>query len=385
MALTLRHWIGAALLGCATLAVAFLPPAVEPSVEMQRARFRDRTARSLIAGALHENYRLALFLRRRNDMMDAIHRLAPRPASTPVVLADPQRPAARRTARMSFIRRTMDTLAPLLAPLDPTVRAAIVLTADTGLSVPGAGGWVGLREVTYFLPEGTDGRTCLVLVTWTSRLPTSGAGLLGPCAFYAAFGRPGPGVRTWLQAVAYYPTLEPDWLRTRPAGAVEGPEYLTIVDEVQQWGLQQALFGRAYGGLNYTAAGCAAGHLERCRELANRPPPYARPEHTRGIRATIAERFWWTDDGNWMLADLVREMGRERFTAFWRSPLPRDSAFTAAFGMTLETWMHRWLAARQPNVRVGPAIRTASVLLGLLFAGALVAGGAFYTTRRQIA
>lgn len=385
MALTLRHWVLAAATGCATLAVGFLPPPTEPAPEAQRAATRDRTARNLIAGAIHEDYRLALVLRRRDDAMAEVGRLGVRSGVAPVVLVDPRRPRAGATPRARAVRQTVDSAGPLLAPLDTTVRVAVVLTADTGFAAPVAGGWVGLREVTYVLPEGTDGRTCLVLVTRNASRSRSGIGLLGPCAFYAAFGHPGAGVRRWLQAVSYSPALESDWRGPRPTGRSEDLELLDFVSEARQWGLQEVVFGRAYGGMSYTAGGCAAGRLARCAELADRlAPPYARAQPGRGIRAAVVTRFWWTDDGNWMLADLTREMGRERFATFWGSPLPRDSAFRAAFGMSLEEWMQRWLAARRPGVRVGPAIRPASALLGLLLAGALVAGGALYTTRRQI-
>ncbi|HEY6853922.1 MAG TPA: hypothetical protein VI139_06725, partial [Gemmatimonadales bacterium] len=101
--------------------------------------------------------------------------------------------------------------------------------------------------------------------------------------------------------------------------------------------------------------------------------------------AHMATRYWWMDDEqNWYLADLVRAMGRERFARFWRSPLPRDSAFAAAFGVPMDEWTHRWLVERRPGVRVGSAVRLSSSLLGLLLAILCVGGSAYYTTRRQI-
>jgi hypothetical protein len=110
-----------------------------------------------------------------------------------------------------------------------------------------------------------------------------------------------------------------------------------------------------------------------------------RQGRTGALRAFVERGGWRGDELQTLLADLVREQGRERFGRFWRSSLPRDSAFVEAYGMPIEDWTHRWLSAQRPNIHVGSAIRAGSVLLGLVFAGLLVAGGAYYTTRRQIA
>ena len=41
----------------------------------------------------------------------------------------------------------------------------------------------------------------------------------------------------------------------------------------------------------------------------------------------------------WIVSDLVRTMGRERFARFWRSSLAPDSAYRAETGDELSTWV----------------------------------------------
>jgi hypothetical protein len=92
---------------------------------------------------------------------------------------------------------------------------------------------------------------------------------------------------------------------------------------------------------------------------------------------------WWASEAGYFLADLVREQGRERFTRFWRSPLPVDSAFVMSFGVPLDRYISEWLR-RDHAIRLGPSIRPSSVWLSLLFLVVIVGAGAVLTTRRQV-
>jgi hypothetical protein len=387
MALTLRHWIGAGVVGCAALVVALLPPPVKRGDEAQMWR-QDMNARATIANLMNRDYQLALILSRRDDALAQLRRtpVAPSsPAARVRVVVD-----ARRAERVGALFRTglaasADTLTSRFGAFDAGAPVVVFATADTEFKAPTSGGRVGLGRWLYLFPEMTDGRTCLVIAP-TGR-GSGGPGtfetsvVVGPCGYYAAFGAPGPAVAEWLRALDYYPALEPDWFKARRASwepdVLEQLPYLS-------WG--EALASISHAGLTLHASGCAAGKLPRCDAYVAALPWFLSTRSQRGVAAFMAERFFWSrgDAFSWYLADLVREKGPDRFARFWRSGLPRDSAFAAAFGVPMNEWTHRWLAGQRRSVFLGPTIRLTSTVLGFLLAVLLVAGGAYYTTRRQV-
>jgi len=387
MALTLRHWIAAALLGCTAVAVAFLPPEIErPPERMSGARPEPGTTQQ-IGTAIRRDLNDVLFLERRDEALALLRTTRPGPNGTSL-LVDPHLSARRLqggvVAAVRALAVTLDSATAMLAPLDTSVRLAVMVTRDTDYAAPRVGGWVGLRGPLDLFPAATDGRTCLVVIPLggrMNRVQFGSVSILGPCAFYAAFGQPGPGIAQWLDATRHYVAGHADWRRERPRDIYDFADVLRYMSFGQAW------IGIGHAGLTLDGAACAAGELPRCHTLLERRPQFmpADPQRAHGPLAHIETRFWWMDDEqNWYLSDLVRLMGRERFARFWRSPLPRDSAFVAAFGIPMDQWTHRWLAERRPGVRVGSAVRLSSSLLGVLLAIVCVAGGAYYTTRRQI-
>jgi hypothetical protein len=379
MALTLRHWIAAALVACAAVSVAYLPP--DPSPERpQWVPERRRTALSSIEAALRRTNQLSIMQREQEEALAAL-RGAPRRARSPVFLD-----ARRSTISVSGRRRIESSLtqaAAAFGPLDTSVTLAVSLVPNQ--SRTRAGEPVFINRLRYVFPAGTDGHACLVIVPDGSvtqvRTPQDAATVLGPCAYYAAFGQPGPQIATWLASVNYYPAQEAGWIFPRLPSP--SPESEDLSDLTLPQLLSGAVLFVSREGISLPAAGCAAGRRERCGAVLGTTPWYRRfleQPHT-------ADKPGWfgaSSDQSWYLADLVRAMGRDRFARFWRSPLPRDSAFAQAYGMPMEEWTHRWLTERHPDVLVGPAIRISSVLLGLLVAGGLVGGGAYYAARRQI-
>jgi len=382
MALTLRHWFAAGTLGCGALAVALLPPTV--TLRERQAWQRESNTRETIANALRHDYQLTLNLSRRDEALAQLRRAPATPGNQPRVLVDERRAARVSLPYRDVVRAAVDSLARRFGPFDTTARVVFFMTADTEFKAAGVAGWVGLERWLYIFPEGTDGRTCLVIVPTGRRSAArlaDATSALGPCAYYAAFGRAGPFVAAWLQRMDYYPAIEPDWVAPRArAGSPDFGDQLNYVS----WA--QALAGAAHFGLSLHGSACAAGKLQRCDAYIEQLPWFLSVRLHRGSSRFMTERYVWRagDESSWYLADLVREMGRDRFARFWRSPLPRDSAFAAAFGLSMNEWTHRWIADRRPGVRVGPTIRPTSTLLGLFLALALVAGGAYYTLRRQV-
>src|SRR5439155_711443 len=90
----------------------------------------------------------------------------------------------------------------------------------------------------YLFPDSSDRTTCLALIPawqWT-RTPAGIAPArmedwlrtgLGPCAFYAAYGTPGRGVRHWLAQRGYDLARVPLWDREQPAR----PQYSFVMYE----------------------------------------------------------------------------------------------------------------------------------------------------------
>jgi hypothetical protein len=268
-------------------------------------------------------------------------------------------------------------------PYHPAVGLAVVLLdAPTGLAP---------RHWQY-LPEATDGRTCVAVAElgrWRMPWPDRTHWLrrvLGPCAFYATFGPPGPRVRQWLDRGAMQTAYVPTWDTAVPRRLAAG-DALTAGDTGIVQRIALAMTPPRRSSLEHTA--CAAGQRDWCgRYLATDELAWARVGGDLGMPGVIANRAsllrWYDPDVVYFLSDLVRLRGRDRFAAWWRSSAAVDSAFAATYGMSLDLWTRQWLR-RSGAVRTGPYVRRASVLTSLLFAMTLAAAAVWYSTRRQVA
>jgi hypothetical protein len=100
-------------------------------------------------------------------------------------------------------------------------------------------------------------------------------------------------------------------------------------------------------------------------------------------------RYWsvrhplgWTSQV--YLADMVNDLGADRFQRFWSSDLPVDGAFAAAMEVPLDQWTMRWARAQVGAAERGPGVLLSSAAVGLLLAGAMVGGAMALVTRRQV-
>jgi hypothetical protein len=265
-----------------------------------------------------------------------------------------------------------------------------------------SGGRVALWGTWYVMPGATNGRVCLVLPTQddlrrvafflfepAATVPQDdGSALLralGPCAFYTAFGVPGAGIERWLRAEDYAAANRSDWehpLRLRRMSTDDFEKFSVT----SMWDFLRAASSGAFEiePLNLHARACAHGRLDQCRGVAL--APFADLRSPLGRQYAVARQwsFFREDLGGAFLSDLVRLKGREQFAQFWRSELPVDSAFTRAFGVTMEEWTHRWLLSNIEHPRFGPVVRFGSVVfgLGLVCVAVVVAG--LLTMRRQV-
>jgi len=376
MALNLRRWILAALLGCGATAIAYLPPSqsrYQRWTEFQgfatpyltQERVREKRIQARLQGAQNA---LAIALRR-DTLTHLLQRDAPRPGVLPGLLFEGTAPDwARRAIQASY-----DSLWRRLEPKSTEIRMTMVIEArpfEFGASA------------TYYLPPATDGHTCVATVTpdWQlSRLmqystpPTDSFPLQpwlrsgqGPCSFYAAFGRPGPRIEEWLLDREFDLGSEPEW---------------NALDHRPDWVTNRDLYWKA----SFDGIACAGGNTARCRMALFTP---AHSISGRGELRGIVSRPWFWDSnlfqGSRYLSDLVRTMGTEQFASFWRSPAPVDSAFFKAFGVPLETYTQTWARRHMGRFSVTPALRPQTVLFGLAFAGLMLAGLALYSIRRQV-
>lgn len=370
MARQLKWWIAAALLVCAAVGVAYLPPRAAP---VFTRRFRvlgpppPYQVRVEELAAAWRSAALQLRLRRyRDQLRPELERRRALDLPGPALLIDwPDAPDSLRRRAAAHLDAEWRELGIGVSKI--SVGVVVLLESPR----PDPGQPRAPLVTAYLLPDTTDRSTCLVLQTFSraERWPLPNLGL---CAFYAAFGTPGTGVRRWLGGRGFDLALWPEWGRVRPAG---GPEWL--LDPKKPWFWSQVYRNQPDG------IACLAGRPDRCRSavlgvapLDHDPPPLV-----------VDEGFWWLNPpalagASEYLADVVRTVGRERFQYFWNSELPADTALAAALRQPVGEWTQQWQAGLLPPIQLGPTMAPGPVLLGLLLA-AIALGLAVRTSARR--
>jgi hypothetical protein len=252
----------------------------------------------------------------------------------------------------------------------------------------------GYFIASYLLPEMTDGATCMTVIDfgvglgdfpagaslpeWSARWAAERA--LGPCGFYAAFGRPGRGVREWLERWAYMPARRPEW------------SYGTLDDRTQP----VRFGGDDLEGLDFDFLSCADGRLERCSAALSRGPYGG-----RRVRLSAEDRMTGLVRERWMpfqtlvrtplgpgirsfLADMVTEFGPDRFRRFWTAEQDLQQAFANATGQPLDQWMVRWTRRQVGDPQLGTAVPRDAITLSILAVGVLLGGAGLVAVRRQV-
>jgi hypothetical protein len=320
-------------------------------------------------------------LSRRDTLVGIVRALHPRAGAAPVVgfqgtWSEPQRARLRQMVADAWQS---------LGPTSPDVPVAIVFRNNPNRQ-PGflaSGNW-------YMLPGATGG-TCIVAATpngTATSWPVGGVrSVLGPCAFYGVFGRPGAPIEQWLLHSEFWQAADADWLSPRTPTSVLGDDDLSISDMSTDY-LLEVIAALSYRGLGVAGAGCAGGDLSACRHLvlSNDATLQRLPHRSMGDVRIVRMPMAYYDQGieRWYLADLVRAQGRDKFGRFWRDNLPPDSAFASVYGMSIAEWTRAWIRDRRPGLHAGPGIRKASVLWGLLTIVGFVAVGAAFAQRRRI-
>lgn len=377
MEITLRRWIGTAAAGCVVLSLgAALQPDWKPWVPREYPKTAERLAADSILSALNDAKFQLTALERKEAALADLARTQPADLA-PVLLADSEFPAPLR----ELLDAEVQSLAAELA--GGTLHARLVVDVRLDDESP------YLRGVWNMLPFATDGTNCIawatadggtadalergvtpttVLERWLN--PYSGMGTSiarGACAFYAAFGSPGAHIKDWLELWNYAFANLADW--DRPV--VERD------NEFASAGLDRALnnVGR-YWGDDGTAdmLACASGRPRVCRDLMLTPRHEierygywyrSRADAVDGLHTPSNSLIFGAPTAH-LLSDVVREIGRDRFTAFWTSPLPVDEAFADAVGRDIGTWTADWVEQQVGRAQVGPGVGFGSVVSVLL-------------------
>jgi hypothetical protein len=359
MALTPLRWVAALIAGCLIVGVAVLA-----GEERLWGRDSDLDRRLSRRVDTHERHASAAAGRLRfAQLMDSMH----------VAIAADSSPSLRvfRDAALPVeTHATLDSLAQhSLQAVRDSGRAGIdiVFVYDTLTILRGATIHRYGTRVEYVLPVDA-GRRCTVIARLGKVVTRDGHvvggflseaavdRLLGPCAFYRAFGVPGPLVNSWLRQRGWAFAGDGSW--TRPALAID----LSVDVPWQTEPIFIASFGPGMSGrfareMNLDGVQCAAGKPDACDSgvLAFRmqtAPVFWRqnvlyesyPALGAGRGAFYYPYYYgWGRREPYLLADMVRTLGRDRFARFWTSSESVPVAFEKASGEPLSQWTSRWV------------------------------------------
>jgi hypothetical protein len=67
----------------------------------------------------------------------------------------------------------------------------------------------------------------------------------------------------------------------------------------------------------------------------------------------------------WIVSEMVRTLGPDRFAKFWTSSLSVSDAFKQADPRGLDVWMHDWMLRNYGVASVGPGVTTAGIVTGI--------------------
>lgn len=391
MARPVRNWLITAAVGCALAALAFLllgERAVDPAGTLSFNADADIERESRLGVRVRrvhsELYRLQL----RDSLLSILD--ARVSAGHAFLWIDPGLEDVLSDTVVESIRRALTAL----SARPPRIPVMVALTLDAEPPLEGVP-WIGRDEVIHFLPGTTGGRACLSALSYKGRSryrswslifygvegdAERAAALLGPCAYYAAFGQPGRGIERWLEATRYELTRFPLSLTGAETDLqVSRPEELISMGRV--WPPARGLVA------------CAAGNAAACRigVLSGRSAFGYGPASTGGFVSgsdVISTSNYLSieplgPNANRWLSDLLADVGAERFDRFWSSEADVDSAFREATGTSLEGWTMGWARAQLGKPRSGPAAPVSASVLALVGSGMLLGAVVLLARRRQ--
>ena len=414
MAIGLKTWLGAAIMGCIIVATAYLPVVGHvrdyggrgPIVVLDsfyidveaNPRYRALAIEHLEAERSLTAARSYLRLMEQRDSLQLVVAGSDLSGNSgPIVLGVDESPKWVIALVESLVAGTRTP--PAGSTTVPTVVAVSVRTVDSTSTWSGSTyyGWLRWFDLNYFMPQTADA-TCLTVLAvevgeqdqlrdlenYLPRLLNrTSISLLGPCAYHTEFGYPGVNVRRWLEGGEYTYARVPGWAAERPHLARSARYPLGY--------LNRRIEGMRNDRLPVIA--CAAGEAASCLEGVHAPPlPYSwlrsrdierPPSLVRSDRYKYLHYPLGPRQPSF-LSDLVLDMGSERFGRFWTSNSQLEVAFQQAFGVAIEDWTMQWARSQIGVPRRGPSAPTGSVVLSLMVGLVFVGGGAAYASRREV-
>jgi hypothetical protein len=418
MALTWKRWVAVAVLACATIAVWQLPP------REGVGRAGPRVAGVFVPGygfvrrfgwpGVTTKLEAATLHLRVLELRDSVFHEGAGAVEAPGlrVLVDRAFPdSIQRTIVGAFTAAWRGYGA---GTRHPVVVAAV---EDTGRTLDGLPMEAAAAISADVFPPDSETRACRVLVRVRAAFKGQNANanveylrkavarqlstvstertILSPCAMYATFGRPGPGVASWLASTGWRAGRSVDWnQRSTPWNDDYYDRYHLPRPLVDMSGRSTRAWQTRYE-LSTDGIACVGGDDARCiagleEPAVSIPGEGAWSNRVIDVRSPI---YFWRFEAigslgpstGWILSDMVHDLGRDRFQRFWSSSEPLPTAFEQAAGMPLGTWLRRWAQTTYGPDVLGPWIpergRVAGVLV--LLAGLVVA--AVFASERRVA
>jgi hypothetical protein len=380
MALTFPRWVIAVAAGAALLWLGLFHTRVaQRPAARSESEVTTTTAASRVGAAMTRAAdRLRLL-----EIRDSIMRLpGAHTDGIPTVLISEAYDAPIARQLDSLIRKRWST-----AGAGQGTRTIIAAVIDTSTVVSR-----GMRprlsiatSIAAFLPDSSDKRPCIsilrVPVSIDARTsvnlrrdllaPETIGAMIGPCLYYAVFGKPGAPVADWLSNGGWRLSHVTDW--QAPPPALSPPSWLTRrgIDSRESFIYQPRLWTTTDG------LACLAGEAGRCTA--------ALTSSRRGNADTTWQRKVVTAMGanenvfriprgrsvlgpseGWLLSEMVRTLGKERFAAFWQSGQPVPDAFHAATNEGLDAWVHDWVVRMYGPLPIGPGVTVPGAVGGLV-------------------
>lgn len=372
MALTPFRWIALAIIGCMLAIVSLVSmtdsslrarrgPRISSAADTTEARLRDR------AGALNQDVQNLAARYRLLFLMDSVMRATARVPDTGamrVFISDGYRPDLR-----VIIERTIRQAQGLRG--GNAGRVDLFVLSDTAKAIRGITRYRPQTEVRYQFPERAGDRCRVFIRTFDPNdvkqaftAEKSPQQLLGPCGFFAAFGEPGPAVRQWLVAGGWQYAVDGSW---------------TTAAVIPEWWQDRGIFKGPAPALQLIAVGgateCMKGDLEVCERIAAMRavsrwmgPQVGAGSHALSLGRTRYYRGAIGVQAGELLSDAVREMGREKFKAFWTSSDSVSVAYEKASGERWGSFLQRWMIAHYGELHPGPrmsayALATSTILV----------------------